>query len=118
MPDDTRTRAIAVLVALTCRSTDGGPPCSACVRAAEAAVDALIAAGLLGPGPSNLDRLAAWAMADQPRRKFDMESTGYGEFIVTAGYFGVVRRTAEIDADPQEAAARVLARLASEQTDG
>lgn len=108
--DDTRARAIEVLkefVALKLRPV-----------AWEECVDALIAAGLLGSGPSNLDRLAGWAVDSGGAFSLNRAEIGGESMFVVRTEDTRYRQTTGIDADPQAAAGAVLARLASEQTDG
>lgn len=109
--DDVKARATsAVRIAW---ATEGGAYDSDELRIA-IAVDALAAAGLLA-APSHLDRLAAWADEHGESITIERDHTEVCEpWVITPP--GALERAFEDTA--QAAAGVVLARLASEQTDG
>ena len=80
-------------------------------------VDALIAAGLLGSGPSNLDKLAAWADKHGALFGIDRCTVGGESLYLAWVEDSACQRDGETATDPQAAAGAVLARL-QEQTDG
>ncbi len=110
--DDTRTRAIEEI-----RVHCGLQDAHYTAVFPRQAVDALIAAGLLGSGPSNLDKLAAWADKHGALFGIDRCTVGGESLYLAWVEDSACQRDGETATDPQAAAGAVLARL-QEQTDG